>query len=455
MDKIRLQVTSPMTITKYESFLNLCRMASNQLLTHLSLPSTHRTSIAFFLLITITIFVVPFLSLSTSELFPIALPGIAYTLWNSLLSILTSSPFYFFLLNFLIVALVFLSGVLDPSSPGHEFDGLQEGDLHQRGLHNYSTAAQILHERLALDELYESQASSLPYLNVAENSRIYVADEGMIGNVYGDEGEAHNDKGKQIMASPIASFLHKRPAFSDAEGSDSLEEGSGSSKMDAIGEFFLTGAMFGDESDMKEMSPVSSVVVNSEIDDLHDACKNIHTKDIQAYDPNSHTEKDAEVCLEHDEDGGNGSVDVINNDQRGGNDVIYDEDGDDNMECHGMDGEAEAESESESEADADGKQTPLQPIIAGTFHSQERENVGAEMGLSDEDTSLEEEGEELLGVTSSKSMPLEKQEEKGGEGEELIMSMSTEELNERASAFISAFRKKLISTAIDEVSGQM
>eukprot|EP00250_Pteridium_aquilinum_P016807 c23300_g1_i1 orf=314-1690(-) len=458
-----------MTIAKYESFHNLFRMAS----THLSLASTHRPFTAFFLIIT-TIFTVPFLALSTSvdELLPSALPSVAYTLWDSLLVILTSSPFYFFLLNFLIAALVLLSGVFNPSSSRRrrEYDDPQEGDLHQRGNYSYS-AAQIIHERLAFDELYGSQASSLPHLNVTESSRDYAADDGVVEHGYGYEDE--DVMGKHRITDSIASFLLQRPAFSEMQGSDDSlplravqEESSSSSlksmRMEEIEESLVEDSTArGDYySQVKKTSSVYSVGENGETVTLHNA------KDIQVYDDDQHRGTDVDACMEDFDDRGDGCADVMDDANESDDDVIgNNDDGDIDIEdaCH----------VTEEVEDADDNRiqwTPSRQSIADTIHYEKHENVGKDMGSFSEDVRarsipLIDEGEQRSNRDShkelkeggsqddvSKTSPSSSvftQKGKAGGEEEGEEDMSAEELNERASAFITAFRKKLISTAID------
>ena len=76
------------------------------------------------LIIVITIFVVPSLALS-----PYLLLAMFWALRDCLSNFLTNSHFYYFLLNFLIVTLVFTSGVLDEQGEEKEMS-LQDESEH-------------------------------------------------------------------------------------------------------------------------------------------------------------------------------------------------------------------------------------------------------------------------------------------------------------------------------------
>ena len=112
------------------------------------------------LIIVITIFVVPSLALS-----PYLLLAMFWALKDCLSNFLTNSHFYYFLLNFLIVTLVFTSGVLDEQGEEKEMslqDESEHSDNDNDDKHhhcnncNTTSSHMTTNENITLDQVYET-----------------------------------------------------------------------------------------------------------------------------------------------------------------------------------------------------------------------------------------------------------------------------------------------------------
>ncbi|MCO5547877.1 hypothetical protein L7F22_001329 [Adiantum nelumboides] len=405
---------------------------------HLSHASTHKPSIATTcIIIIISVSLVPYFALCSSELIPSTIPNIAYTLWDSLCGLATSSPFYFFLLNFLIVALVCSSGALDPSSMGQDFAELQDQDPLQSGLYS---AAHIMQDRLALEEIYGSHKPFPSSLRLIKRSNVYVVNE------------EHCEDGLTNFAT---STLLQNPAFTDMDASDgkkgSLPQAHSPSgprdiKLDAI-----EGSM---TRDTLALSPVTSL----------DVIATGHSQDATSFHMNRTIDaKVAQVCTEeHHEDHryvkpagdgvdhGKGDDAAHRRDGAVENDAQFRVDVANNIDVNGKHNDY-GDDDAFHRFDASPLQAPIAQITAESHPVMaHRADVGegnvseVQENANDVSADAREPSEEKTGEGQLRegemAMAVEREEEE--------MMMSREELNERVSAFISAFRRKLSSTAM-------
>ncbi|MCO5563949.1 hypothetical protein L7F22_017601 [Adiantum nelumboides] len=404
---------------------------------HLSHASIHKPSIATTCIIILSVSLVPYFALCSSELIPSIFPNIAYTLWDSLWGLATSSPFYFFLLNVLIVALVCSSGALDPSSKGQDFAELQDQDPLQSGLYS---AAHIMQDRLLLDKIYGSHTPSPSSLRLIERSNVYVVNE------------EHCEDGLTNFAT---STLLQNPAFTDhMDASDGKKgslpqahspSGTTDIKLDAI-----EGSM---TRDTLAILPVTSLVI-----------ANGHIQDATVFHMNRTIDaKEAQVCMEdhHEDRDVKPAGDGVNHGKgddapahcRNGaveNDAQFSVDVANNIDVNAKHNDHGDDDDAFHRFDACPQ--PLQAPITAKSHPvmARREDVGegnvseVQENANDLNADAREPSEEKAGARQLRegkmTMAVEREEEE--------MMMSREELNERASAFISAFRRKLSSTAM-------
>lgn len=404
-------------------------MAFNRLL-HLSPSPILRPSRALFLII--TMFAVPFLALS-SELILGTLLTLALSLWETLFGLVTGPPFYYFLLNLLIVTLVLTSGFFNPSRPKEEKDAEQEGDLHARDDHHYITAAEMIHERLSLDELYGTQASFLPY--------------------------------SAFQLSPMEG--NDAPAFCALE--EKAFSSSESISMDMVKRSGVTDGIVGDGSEGKKPPLICSADMNhAPHDDEYllgnqfqaEKGKIVDGGDHHHHDPDANGEDvdDARVDDDenHDHDHNDTGTDHVNDDDY--NDHVVNDDDDDNDHV--------------AHDDDKHRFMRIHDSIPSTHHYDMGvdnlciETSNAE-GLSDDcksphNSSLELSNDNSRGIELSHNDDVGAMQRLGNgdschvddarrEKEEILMS--AEELNERASAFITAFRRKLLLSSGDDHMG--
>lgn len=407
-------------------------------------------------------FAVPFLALS-SELILGTLLSLALPLWETLFGVLTSPPFYYFLLNLLVVTLVFTSGFFNPSRPKEEKDEEQEGDLHAKDHHHYITAAEMIHERLSLDELYGTQASSLPYVSYTESSDVYVEDPVVIRNVYTEDEVVI--RGNQMIMNPSASSLLQQSAFqlSPMEGNDApalcaLEEKAFSSsesiRMDMVKRSAVTDGIAGDGSEEKKPPLICSADMNHE-GTQHDECllcNQFQAEKGKVVDHHHHHDPDA-----NGEDADDARVDDDDNHD-------HDDNGNDHVD----------DDYNDHVAHDDDKRRFMR--IHDSIHTTHHYDMGVDNlciessnaeGLSDDcksphNSSLELSHDDSRGIELSHNDDVVTMQRLGNgdschvddvrrEKEEILMS--AEELNERASAFITAFRRKLLLSSDNNQMG--
>lgn len=295
----------------------------------------------------------------------------------------------------------------------------------------------MIYERLALDEFYGTQASSLPYISYTENSNVCVEDALVMRNVYAEDEAVI--VGNQMTMSPCASSLLQESEFSPMDGSAALvlcalEENTCSSSESIRMDMGKGSAVTdGDGSEQKKVSLISSVGMNHEgtVDDGCNACKQFQAEEGEAVVVDDDDDDD---CYEHDVDGGD------------------DDDNDKQLaliQCPTVES-----THSSHQHDMGDENLSMGSSCGEDLRDDCKSPNDSSMGLSHEDnTGIGSSRDDGVGATQGlgNGECCMNGDEGGREEEEF--DMSAEELNRRASDFITAFRRQLILTANSDQLG--